>query len=975
MINRVRRRHARGATPLAPVRTYLGRVAARFATVRARRRRRANAAVATIVGLAVVLTPLGGGSQSTRPLIVADQFHALGADATPHRSAREEAGGQAPGHEGDRGRERDLPPWLRAAKRRANARLARLMRGTRRPRARRSAAEAPSVGVVNGLNALGTPAQNGGIPGDPTGAAGPNYYVAINNNEIVVHDRATLARIRAMDVHTFPPSGGRGDVQVAWDSQSDHWFYLMMGSGLTWGFSKSDDPRDLSGGWCHYQLPTPIDYGVSSYEDFPKLGLSADHLVFSSNVLNAASFLVSARIWALAKPPTGELTVCPPLSSFHATGWGDANHPLTTTDGSTVDYPIAVRGTDTTSDAYVVSSTLTGNPGKILVWRITGPPDAPQLVTDGDGLITVGGPMSAPPDVPQGGGSTYALDTGGGWLTQAVAHTDPDAGGAEAIWTQHTIQGPSGRAVVRWYELLPGSLTARQVGVVDDANESVFNAAISPTTAGDEAVIHYDVGGPDLNPEVHARARRSATPLGGMGGELTLATSGYSGSGRWGDYVGATPDPLGGGVVWGTNETIPANSGDTWDTHNFALKPLNEPPAAAFSVAPVSPVAGDQITLSSTASDPDGQIASYAWDVNDDGVYGDAISASTSVSFAHSGSYMVGLRVTDNDGATGTATKSINVGDHPPLASFSFSPQAPLTGEQVSFSASASDPDGSVASYAWDLNDDGDYSDASGDTATTSFARPRGHTVSLRVIDDQGAQTTVSTTVIVDDRPPTAALAFSPQSPSAGQLVTFDASASSDPDGSMRSYSFDFDGDGHSDASGSGPVASYAYPAAGSYRPTVTVYDDAGASAQAGLGITVGTGSNPLAPPPFGSPLPGPRLAVSVHAPRTMKLSRALHQPPAVSVRCSLACSASGRLLLDTRSAKRVGLSGAAPVMVARGFVHLTAGTAKAMLLPVSRSLAGRLRAGQRITLTLAVAARTASGQVRVVNRTLTLRT
>ncbi len=67
---------------------------------------------------------------------------------------------------------------------------------------------------------------------------------------------------------------------------------------------------------------------------------------------------------------------------------------------------------------------------------------------------------------------------------------------------------------------------------------------------------------------------------------------------------------------------------------------------------------------------------------------------------------------------------------------------------------------------------------------------------------------------------------------------SFDASASSDSDGSIVSYAWDF-GDG---ATASGVNASHNYAAGGSYSVTLTVTDDAGAISNSTQTVSVGTG-------------------------------------------------------------------------------------------------------------------------------------
>ncbi len=85
--------------------------------------------------------------------------------------------------------------------------------------------------------------------------------------------------------------------------------------------------------------------------------------------------------------------------------------------------------------------------------------------------------------------------------------------------------------------------------------------------------------------------------------------------------------------------------------------------------------------------------------------------------------------------------------NQPPVASFSATPEtgpAPLT---VSFNASASsDPDGSIASYAWQFGDGGT---GSGQTISHIYNSPGTYTATLTVTDNQGLTGTTSRTITV----------------------------------------------------------------------------------------------------------------------------------------------------------------------------------------------------------------------------------
>ena len=88
-----------------------------------------------------------------------------------------------------------------------------------------------------------------------------------------------------------------------------------------------------------------------------------------------------------------------------------------------------------------------------------------------------------------------------------------------------------------------------------------------------------------------------------------------------------------------------------------------------------------------------------------------------------------------------------------PSASFSASTLTPQTGVAVTFTDSSSDADGTIASRAWDLDGDGAYDDATGATATATYATAGDVTVGLRVTDDDGASSTTSRMVSVTAAP------------------------------------------------------------------------------------------------------------------------------------------------------------------------------------------------------------------------------
>lgn len=174
-------------------------------------------------------------------------------------------------------------------------------------------------------------------------------------------------------------------------------------------------------------------------------------------------------------------------------------------------------------------------------------------------------------------------------------------------------------------------------------------------------------------------------------------------------------------------------------------------PVATFTVSPAAPLSGEPVTFTSTST---GAITAIAWDLDADGQYNDGAGRIAQRAFASPGRYLVSLRVVA-PGGTATQSQWIDVGNRPPIVSFSYTPTAPVAHGTVTFAASARDPDGSIASIGWDLNGDGIFTDATGPVASEAFPGPGAYPVAVAVTDNLGATTIASEGVAVATPPPT----------------------------------------------------------------------------------------------------------------------------------------------------------------------------------------------------------------------------
>lgn len=98
--------------------------------------------------------------------------------------------------------------------------------------------------------------------------------------------------------------------------------------------------------------------------------------------------------------------------------------------------------------------------------------------------------------------------------------------------------------------------------------------------------------------------------------------------------------------------------------------PANQPPTAAFTASPSEGTVPLTVAFDARGSgDPDGAIASYAWIFGEPPGASSTSGVTTSHTYETAGSYTVELTVTDDDGATGTTSRTVTA--QPPLASVS----------------------------------------------------------------------------------------------------------------------------------------------------------------------------------------------------------------------------------------------------------------------------------------------------------------
>ncbi|MFA5055377.1 MAG: PKD domain-containing protein [Dehalococcoidia bacterium] len=244
---------------------------------------------------------------------------------------------------------------------------------------------------------------------------------------------------------------------------------------------------------------------------------------------------------------------------------------------------------------------------------------------------------------------------------------------------------------------------------------------------------------------------------------------------------------------------------------------------------------GSQIELDGSSSyDPDGTIVSYEWDLNEDGNFSDAQGTVVQHTWPDDYSGNIGLRVTDDCGATSTAATTVAINNVAPTVSAGPDIESVLVGSTISFNGSFTDP-GVLDTHTIEWNfGDGTPTVTETLTPTHAFTSSGSYTVTLTVTDDDRGIGINTLTVHVNHPPVTDT--GGPYTGNEGSAITFNGSMSHDPDGIITAYSWNF-GDGTATVTGTAP--SHTYGDNGTYTVTLTVTDNNGAIGTAATTATI----------------------------------------------------------------------------------------------------------------------------------------
>ncbi len=391
-------------------------------------------------------------------------------------------------------------------------------------------------------------------------------------------------------------------------------------------------------------------------------------------------------------------------------------------------------------------------------------------------IITVNPVANIPPVANAGSSSTLTLPTNSIALDGSKSN-DPDGSIGSYSWTQ--TAGPN-TATSTGANTVSLSLTGLTIGQYTFQLKVTDNSGATATALVKVTVVNAPNALPIANagPDQTITAPSSSVNLDGSASydpDGTIKTYSWTmtvGAGSITINNGNTANPSVNGLLPGTYTfqlIVTDNSGATASsTANVTVNPKpvlpNQLPIAnAGNNLTITAPAGSTGLNGSNSFDPDGTIVSYSWKQTSGpstAVITNGTSVTPTVSGLIQGSYVFGLTVIDNDGAsdkdqvTVTVNPPVNKVNQMPVAMAGIDTTLQLPESTYVLNGNGShDPDGTIVSYQWQQIGGPSTVDASSmSTAVVDISNlQEGHyEFQLMVTDNQGGTSTSQVTISVD---------------------------------------------------------------------------------------------------------------------------------------------------------------------------------------------------------------------------------
>lgn len=337
---------------------------------------------------------------------------------------------------------------------------------------------------------------------------------------------------------------------------------------------------------------------------------------------------------------------------------------------------------------------------------------------------------------------------------------------------------------------------------------------------------------------------------GTLGGTSLTWTSSISGTIGTGASFWTSALPVGNHVITLTAKDAGGLTAST--SRTIHITSVNQPPTATITspATGTTAYAGGSVTFVGLGTDAeDGTLAgsSLTWSSSINGVIGTGATVTTSA--LSPGTHTITLTAKDAQGATASASLSINVRgpNQAPTAAIATPSNGAsfTTGSSITFVGSGSDPEEGALSGAallWMSSINGAF--GTGTSVSTSSLSAGTHTITLLVIDSQGSAASVTRTITIGapaaNQSPSASISSPVNGASftQGASVTFVGAGSDPEDGTLSGTSLTWTSSING-AIGTGASFSTSTLAAGTHTITLTAKDSKGATASTTRSITI----------------------------------------------------------------------------------------------------------------------------------------
>jgi hypothetical protein len=399
-----------------------------------------------------------------------------------------------------------------------------------------------------------------------------------------------------------------------------------------------------------------------------------------------------------------------PINSVSLTGsGGDADGTIASYQWIKISGPSAYNIVSPNSS----STNITGLVQGLYQFQLT--------VTDNAGAIgtatvqvQVNAAANLPPTANAGSNQTITLPTN----IASLSGSGIDADGTIASYKWTKVSGPSVFNIVN-----PSSSSTDVSTLVQGVYSFQLTVTDNDGAIGTSTILVTVNAASNIPPTANAGSNKSITlPVSGV----SLAGSGNDADGtivsyQWSKISGpavfnivnsSSPVTDVSGLVQGVyyfQLTVTDNDGaiGTAKVQITVNAAVNQPPISNAGTNQAITLPVNSVSLSGSGNDADGTIASYQWTkISGPSNYNivSPKSASTNVTGLIQGVYAFQLKVTDNDGAIGTATVQITVNaavNQLPISNAGTNQTITLPVNSVSLSGSGSDADGTISSYLW----------------------------------------------------------------------------------------------------------------------------------------------------------------------------------------------------------------------------------------------------------------------------------